>query len=121
MNRWLAAAKLHNFRITLQFNEPVEHALYFGERQAEAVLRVSKANRAIQIAVAVYFNQRQAGVLLVLRAKAAVQRTSVFHFSTKFERNRARLVEPGAADVAFRVGADQPFKPAMLPGQRFRM
>ena len=114
MNRRLAAAKLHNLWVAFQLNETVEHALNFSKRQTETVLSVSEANRAIQIAVAVYFNQCHAGVLLVFRTKATIERATVLHLCTEFEGHRAWLIETSAAYVTFRIGTDQTLEPTVL-------
>ena len=73
----LAAAELDDLGRAFELYEAVQHPLDLCEGQAEAGLGVGEADGTVQIAVAVDFDEAEAGVLLVLRTQAAVFRASV--------------------------------------------
>ncbi|MFN8557897.1 MAG: hypothetical protein U0531_11330 [Dehalococcoidia bacterium] len=79
MKRWLPAAELHHVRLTFELDEAVEHPLHLRHGERKAVLGVGEADRTVEVADAVDLNQAEAGVLLVIGAKAAVMRTTVRH------------------------------------------
>ena len=76
-------------------------------------LSVREADRAVEVAVAVDLNEAQAGVLLMLRAETAVQRTAVHHLGAEPQRHRARLVVAQGAEVHLGVRAEQRLEPAV--------
>src|SRR5262249_48758089 len=81
--------------------------------EAEARLGVGEADRAVEVAVAIHLDQREAGMLLVLRAEATVARTAVDDRGAEAERGRPRLVEAQRVEVHPRVRADQRLEPAV--------
>ena len=77
MNGRLAARELHYLRIPFRAYVIVEHLLHFFQRQVESGTGVGKAQRAIHIAGAIYFDDAEAGVLLMLRTQSAIVRTAI--------------------------------------------
>ncbi len=117
VDRGLAAGELHDFRRALSRDERVEHALDLLQAQRVAVrlmARVGKADRAIEVAAGVHLDHPEARVLLVLRAKAAVERAAVLHLGLEGERDRPRLVEPLLGEVELGVGVDERLEHAVL-------
>ena len=95
MDRRLAARELHHLRIALGGDEAVEHELDLLKREREAVRLVAgvgEADRAVEVAAAVHLDDREAGVLLVLGADTAVERTAVLDLALILERQRPGLV-----------------------------
>ena len=74
-------------------DEVVEHLFHFFQRQAEAGSRFGEAQRTLHVAGAVDLDDAEAGVLLVVRAEAAIVRAAVLDFGGEGERNGAGLVE----------------------------
>jgi hypothetical protein len=64
--------------------------------------------------VVVDLDERDAGVLLVVGAQAAIERATVFDFGGKLKRERAGLVVRLNASVQFRVAKGEGFKHTML-------
>ena len=71
------------------------------------VLVVDDADRALEVAVVGDLDDRQAGVLLVVGAGAAVGRAAVLHLGGELQRLGARAGEGVGAHVVPRVLADQ--------------
>src|SRR5947207_7253151 len=100
MQRRLPTRELNDLRLTLGLDKPVEHELNLLARELEPGLGevragVREAQRAIHVAGGVHLDERQAGVLLVLRAETAVQGTPVPDLGRELERQRPRLVVSG--------------------------
>ncbi len=119
MDRRLAARELHHLRLALGGDEAAEHEVDLLERQRVAVAvgvvaGVGEADRAVEVAGGVHLDDREAGVLLVLGAQAAVERTAVLHLGLELERQRARLVEPLLRHVELRVRVDERLEEALL-------
>ncbi len=55
-------------------------------------MRISEADRAVQVTVASHFDEGQAGMLFVVRAKTAILRATANYFGAEFERGPAWLV-----------------------------
>jgi len=55
-------------------------------------LRISEADRAVQVTVASHLDEGQAGMLFVVWAKATILRATVNHFCAESKRRPARLV-----------------------------
>ena len=88
----------------------IEHVFHFFERQAEAGTGFGEAKRTIHVAGAVDLDDAETGVLLMVRAEAAIVRAAVFDLRSVSERDRARLVELAEGGVRFRVAVDQSFE-----------
>ena len=114
MDRRLAAGKLHHLRITFGADVVVQNVFDFFERQAEPGPGFGKTQRTGHIAGAVHFDDAQAGVLLMVRAQAAIVRAAVLHFGRELHGNRARLVELRGIRIGLRVAINQPFEHAMI-------
>src|SRR5918992_5702982 len=93
MNRRLPTAELDHLRLSLQFKLAVKHPLHFLKGKGETFSSVGKADRAIQVAAGIYFNESQAGMLFMLRAQAAVQGTSLLYLGTELEGHSTGLVK----------------------------
>ncbi len=65
---------------------------YSNDCQAESTTRCSEAERAVDVAVAVNLDEAEAGVLLMVWAKAAIERTAVLDLCAKGERDRQGLL-----------------------------
>jgi hypothetical protein len=115
MDRRLAAAELHDFRVTLQCHQPIEHCLHIGQCQIEALPGVGEADRVLQIAAGVDLDQRHADVLFVLRAEPTVPGTAVVHIGAPTKVDAAGFVEPRRGDIRLGVGADRCLEPTVLP------
>ncbi len=93
----LATRELKYLRSTLRRDETVEHRIDLFVRELEARARqvrasIRKTQRAVEIARRIHFDQRKAGVLLVVRAEPAIEGTSVADLGREPERKRARFV-----------------------------
>src|SRR5215467_12859794 len=114
MNRWLSPRELDHFWIALCLYQVIQNALNFFECQVEARTSIGETERAIHITGAVHFNNAQAGVLLVIRAKATVVRTPPVYFRGIGQRDGAWLVETGSGGICLSITIDQPFKQAVF-------
>jgi hypothetical protein len=112
-----AAGEHHHLGLTFGGDEHVQHrlALSQGDRiPVGLVAGVGEAHRAVQVAAGVHLDDPQAGVLLVLRAQAAVGWAAVADLGLEGQRYRARLVEPGRLQVHLGVAVDEGLEPAMF-------
>ncbi len=107
MDGRLAAGELDDLGIAFCANVVVEHRFYFFQRQTEARLCIREAERAVHIAGAVHFNDAQACVLLMVRTKAAIVRTTVLDRGTKCQRNRTGLIEFGKIRIGLGIAVDE--------------
>ena len=78
--------------IALGGHELIQNVLDFFQCEVKAGARIGEAQRAIHVAGAVDLDDAHAGVLLVVRAQAAVVGTPVFDLGGELEGNSARLV-----------------------------
>ena len=76
-------------------------------------MRVSKADGAIQVATASDLDETQAGMLFVLRAKAAISWAPVHHICAESEGELARLVVGQGIEIHLGVGTHQRLEPAV--------
>src|SRR5207244_3768372 len=100
-------------------DEAVEHRLDLLVRDLEAGRRemragVREAERAVEVAGGVHLDEREAGVLLVVRAEAAVERAAVADLGRELQRDGARLVEPLDPRVEVGVAEDERLEPTVL-------
>ena len=99
MYRGLAARDLDNVRLHLIPHDHVEHAFHLLQgpvcRAVGATAGVTDG--AVQIANVRDFQQREAGVLLVIRAKATIVRAAVLHGRIPMQRHLRWLDEDLAA------------------------
>src|SRR5579864_3885160 len=114
MNRRLAARELHHFGIALGAHQIVQHLLDLFHCEAEPWPGVGKAQWTIHVAIAIDLNNTEAGMLLVVGAKAAVVRASVTNLRPACQRNRAWLVVFAQGDVCGSVSINERFKRAAL-------
>jgi len=76
-------------------------------------LRISEADRAVQVTVASYLNEGEAGMLFVVWAKATILRAAANYFCTEFERGQAGLVVRQRVKIHLGIGTHQRFEPAV--------
>ena len=94
MNRWFTPRKLQHLRIPFHLDITIDRSLAFLKRQmlpARSARRVT--HRAREIATRSDFQQTDASMLLVFRAQAAVERTSLVWLHAKVTWNLPRHVE----------------------------
>ena len=117
MDGRLAAAEHDHLGLALAGDEDVEHAVDLLEAQRVAVglvAGVGEADRAVEVAVGVDLDDPEAGVLLVLRAEAAVERAAVDDLGLELERDGARPVEAHRVEVHPGVAVDERLELAVL-------
>src|SRR5260370_18959420 len=114
VNSRLAAGELHHLGIALSAHVVVEHLFDFFQREAESRTGIGKAQGAIHIAGAVYFDNPQTGVLLMVWAQSAVVRTSIVDFAVKGQRDRPRFVVTGLPSVCLGSADAQAFEGTAL-------
>ena len=107
-------AELDHLGVALYLDKAVQHTLHLFQRQAEADAGVGETDGAVEVAGGVDLDEAQAHVLLVFRAKAAVQRAAVFDLSAELQGDGAGFVELDGVDVHLGVGADDAFEPAVF-------
>ena len=113
----LPAGEHHHLRFPLRGDEGVQHhrALLRSDGVAVGLMPgVGEADRAVQVAAGVDLDNAEAGVLLVLRAQAAVRRTAVLDLGLERQRERPRPVEPRRGHVGLRVPVHQRLERAVL-------
>ena len=118
VNGGFPAGEHHHLRLPFRGDEHVQHlfALLDGDGIAVGLVTgVGEADRAVQVAAGVDLDDPQAGVLLVLRAQAAVRRAAVADLGLEGQRDCPGLVEPGRAQVRLRVAVDQRLERPVLP------
>ena len=95
MQRWLAAGDLHQVRLAFARDQRVQHSFDLGQRREARPRRrgIGKAHRAGQIAMLGDLDQRQAGMLLVVGAQAAIVGAAEFGMPLKRQRPVAGLDE----------------------------
>ena len=108
VQRRLASGELHDLRVALSRDEGIEHRidLLVGELEScpgEVRPRVREAQRTVEIAGRVHLDEREAGVLLVLGAETAIERTTLFDLGLESKRQRSRLVMTEDARVEIGV------------------
>ena len=88
MERRLAARNLHEVRLAFACDQRVEHALDGRERQMLRPRRrgLGKAHRAGEVAMVVDLDERQAGMLFMIRTEPAIIRAAVFGVALQRER-----------------------------------
>src|SRR5579872_6809444 len=91
MNGRLASGELDHLGIAFGADEIIQHRFHFFERQAEARLRICKAERTAHVAGAVHLDNPETRVLLVIGAEPAIVWAPSFNLASKGERNRPRL------------------------------
>ena len=79
-----SARKLYHFGVAFGSDKVIQNAFDLRQRQVEARTCVGKTQRAIHVTGAVDFDDSQAGVLLMIRAKSAVVRATIFDLGGKF-------------------------------------
>jgi hypothetical protein len=117
VDRRLAAGELDDLGLALGGDEAVKHEVDLLARERIAirlVTRIGEADWAVEVAGGVDLDQCQAGVLLVLRAEAAVKRAPVSRLGLEFERERPRLVEAQLRHVELGVGVDKRLERSVL-------
>ena len=114
VDRRLSARELDDLRVALELHEPVEHRLDLGDGEVEARAGIREADRAVEVAGGVHLDQREAGVLAVLRAQAAIERAAVDALRGDARRGLAGLVELRLLHVGAGVPVDQSLEPAVL-------
>ena len=105
----LAAGDLHEVGHAFARDQRVEHEIDLGERPVQRALgaRIGEADRAGEVARLVDVDQREAGVLLVVRAEAAIVGAAELGPRLHLERPVARLdVVARQAEIGG-VGRDQ--------------
>src|SRR6267378_5430796 len=88
-------------------DHPVDDRVEVVERHVRRVLVIDDADGALEVAVVGHFDDRKAGVLLVLVANAAVGRTAVLRFLRVVQGLRAGTSERVSTNVVARILADQ--------------
>jgi hypothetical protein len=119
----LAARELHQVGLALAGDQRVHHAFDRRQRQVLAARRrgIGEADRAAEIAVLVDLDQRQARVLLVVRAEAAIVGAAELGLALERKRPVARLDVVLAQPPIGGVGRDQGgvravrFAPLLVP------
>ena len=122
VDRRLAAGELHDLRVALGGDEPIQHVVHLLVSEFITVRRVacaglvsvSEAQRAGQVAGGVDFNQSETGVLSVLRTQAAVVGAALGDLGGKLQRECARLIVAGRRDVQRSVVEHERLEPAVL-------
>ena len=99
-------------------DDAIEHELDLLERAMRLPVRpgFGVADRAGEIAVVGDLDQREATVLLVIGAEAAIVGAAVFDRRVEFQRHLAGLERVARELVVFGVGGDQHFLEAVLAG-----
>ncbi len=87
-------------------DQVIQDRLNLFQGEVEAGPGVGVAEGAIHVAGAVHLDDAHAGVLLVIGAQAAIVRAAVYDFRRVFQRDCARLVEPGLPGVGLGVPVD---------------
>ena len=116
MDRGLAAADLHEIGQALALDERLQHRVDLGQA---AVLGargrgLGEAHRTGEIALLVDLDQREAGMLLVVGAQAAIVGAAVMRAALELERHVAGLEIVLAALEIGRIGRDQRLLRAVL-------
>ena len=113
----LAAGYLHQIGLAFAGHQRVQHFLDRCQRQETGAHRrgFRETDRAGQIAVIGDFDQSQAGMLLVIRAQAAIERAAEFSMALQRQRPVTRLDEFLAAPPIGGIGRYQRGLDAMLP------
>ncbi|MEJ7697369.1 MAG: hypothetical protein WKF78_12295 [Candidatus Limnocylindrales bacterium] len=109
-----AAGELDDLGVPLQFDEAVKHSLHLGEGQVEAGARIREADRTIEVAGAVHFDECQAGVLSMLGAEATIQRAALQDLRRDACGCLPGLVVLRLVHIRAGIGVDQPFEPAVI-------
>src|SRR4029077_15596942 len=111
-----AAGQLQEVGLPLALDEEVEHGFNFHQTALPLLLRrgTGKAGRARQVAVLVDFDQREAAVLLVVRAYAAIVGRALVDPGMELERPIARLQKIAATLPVPRLAGDQRLLDAVL-------
>src|SRR5262249_35664050 len=107
VDRRLTARELDDLGIALGADEAVQDVLDLIERKAEALARVGEAQWALHVAGAVDLDDAEAGVLLVVKAQAAVVRAALFNPTDKSRWNAAWLVDTGLTCICLGISIDQ--------------
>ncbi len=107
MDGGFAAGELDDLGRAFGADEVVEDGFDFFQGEAEAGARGSEAERAVHVAVAVDFDDAEAGVLLMVGAEAAVEGAAVLDFGAEGERDGAGLVVLAEAHVHLCVAVDE--------------
>jgi len=84
---------LKHFRAALELDKAVNHAFDLDQGKVEGRLGIGETDGTAEVAAAGYFDESQAGMLSVLRAKAAVLRTPSDHLCAEPKRFLAGLIE----------------------------
>jgi hypothetical protein len=114
MERRLATRELDHFRVAFCPYERVEHGLDFIRPEVEAGPGIHEAGGTGHVAAGVDLDDYQAGVLLVLRAEAAIVGAAVLDFCRELERYVARLVVTKLVQVAVCVGRDEDLEASVV-------
>ena len=116
MQSWLAAGDLQQVGLPLALHQQVQHTLDLLETAGprERGRRARKAGGTGEVAVLVHLEDREAAVLLVVRAKAAIVGTALVDAGMELERDVAGLQEIAAALPIARLRRDQRFLDTML-------
>ncbi len=107
MDRGFATGELDELRVALGLDEVVQDVLDILERQVEARACVGEAKRTGHVAGAVDLDDAHAGMLLVVRAEAAVVGAALGDLGRKGERDGARLVELRRRRVGLGIAVDE--------------
>src|SRR5262249_47549951 len=109
MQRRLAAGELQQVRLALALDQEIEHALDLREAPGagERGRGAREAGGAREVAVLVHLQDREAAVLLVIGAEAAVVGAALVDSRVELERHVAGLEEIAAALPVARLGRDQ--------------
>jgi len=99
MDAGLAARELHDLGPPFGAHQLVQDLLHLLQRQLEPGPGVGEAEGTVHVAGAVDLDDSEAGVLLVLGAEPAVVGAAPVYLGVEGERDGARLVEAGVADV----------------------
>src|SRR5215831_19800436 len=111
MNGWFAAGNFNEIGKALALHERIQHPFDLREGPVRCSLRggVGKTNRAREIAFVVDLNQRKTGMLLVVRAQAAIVGTAEMRAALVLQGKVTRLDEIPAHPEITGVSGDKAF------------
>ena len=92
----------------------IQNSLNLFQCQVKARASISKAERTIHVTGTIYFDDTQASMLLMIRAKTTVVRAPPFYMRRIGQRHSAGLVKARCGDIGLGIAIDQPFKRAVL-------
>ena len=68
-------------------------------------MRISEADRAVQVAVAGHLDEAQTGMLFMIWTEATILRTALHYFCAESERESAGLIEVDGVEIHLGVRA----------------